>query len=100
MAHGDEVGGAFGGLDAGDAGDLEGIAFGIVRQRREGFGGEGDEGGGFGFAAGRGFAADVDHARVARVVKMRELAHGEQSIAFAGAGREGAAGCGTFVGWV
>ena len=32
MAHGDELGGALGGLDAGDPGDFEGIALGVFRE--------------------------------------------------------------------
>ena len=52
VAHGDEVGGALGGLNAGEAGDLEGVALGVVWESREDGGGELDEGGGDGLAAG------------------------------------------------
>jgi hypothetical protein len=40
MAHGNQLGGALGGLDAGDARDFKRIAFGVPGQRGDDFGGE------------------------------------------------------------
>lgn len=75
MAQGDQLGGALGCLDAGDPRNLQRIAFGIVRQRRQRFGRERDEDGGFRFTARGRFAADVHHPGLAGVIEMGELAH-------------------------
>src|SRR6185437_7238973 len=61
VTHGDELRCALRGLDAGDAGYFEGIAFGVFGQGFQDFFRECDEGGGGGFAVGGGFGADVDH---------------------------------------
>ena len=65
MAHGDERGGLLGGLDAGEAGDFERVAFGVGGECGEDCGGELNECGSGGFAAGGGLGADVDHAGAA-----------------------------------
>ena len=65
VAHGDQFRGALGGLDAGEARDLERIAFGVCGQRREHGGGEFDERRGGGGAPRGLLGADIDHAGLA-----------------------------------
>ncbi len=72
MAHGDEIGSAFGGLDSGEASDLERIAFGVRRQSRENGGGKLHEGGCACGAVSGLLAAHVDHGGVAGRGEMRE----------------------------
>ena len=78
MGHGDEVGGALGGLDAGETGDFQRVALGVGGQGGEDGWGELDEGGGGGLAAGGGLGGDVDHAGLAVGVVVGEglMRHG------------------------
>lgn len=56
VAKGDQVSSAFGGLDAGEAGNFKGVALGVGREGEEDLAGEPDESGGAGCAGGWGFA--------------------------------------------
>ena len=78
MAERDQLVGLLGGHDAGDAGGgqhvaLLGLALLDQRQRRRR---HGDEAFGARGALGGGLVGDVDHARLALVVEVRELGHG------------------------
>ena len=79
MRQRDQLGGALGGLDAGEAGDGEGVPLGQVGQADQGLGGEQHAARGLGHAAGDGFLRDVHHVGAALGVEMAEgtlRAHG------------------------
>jgi len=71
------LGGAFGGGDAGDAGDFEGIALGVFQLANGA-----EDGGlhfyerlGFGGAGGDGFGGDVDHLDFAAFAVVGQFSH-------------------------
>ena len=80
VAEGDEFVGAFGGLDGGDFGDGEDIAFGEGEVTESGDGGGKAEESTFcgGGADLGGFVADIDHFGEARGIEMREGKSGHE----------------------
>ena len=75
MAERDQLAGAFGGGDAGDARDLQGIALRVRWELFQNGGHDAHEGVGARRAAGFGLGRDVDHAGAAGGIVVRELLH-------------------------
>jgi hypothetical protein len=72
MAHGDQVGGALGCLDSGEAGCLQRVALGVGVQRGDDLRGKLDEGRGAGAAADGLLVAHIDHDGLAGCGDVRE----------------------------